>query len=73
MSDYRFTDYFEREVLRKRPYIQREWCVRVVASPLRAEPQGTLVGIDIDNASRKLELQSLVLSRLPGEVYTSAA
>lgn len=40
MSDYRFTDYFEQEVLRKRPYIQREWCVRVVANPIRAEPQG---------------------------------
>lgn len=37
------------------------------------DAQGNLVGIDIDNASRKVELQSLVLSRLPGKVYTSAA
>ncbi len=37
------------------------------------DSQGNLVGIDIDNASRKVELQSLVLSRLPGKVYTSAA
>lgn len=34
------------------------------------DAQGNLVGIDIDNASRKVELQSLVLSRLPGRVYT---
>jgi hypothetical protein len=35
--------------------------------------QGNLVGIDIDNASRKVELESLVLSRLPAKVYTTAA
>jgi uncharacterized protein YuzE len=37
------------------------------------DAQGNLVGIDIDNASRKVELQPLVLSRLPGKVYTTAA
>ena len=39
MSEYRFTDYFEREVLRKRPYLRREWCIRVVEAPLRVERQ----------------------------------
>lgn len=29
---------------------------------------GNLVGIDIDNASRKVQLQRLVLSKLPGSV-----
>ena len=29
---------------------------------------GALVGIDIDNASKKLALKQLVLSRLPAEV-----
>ncbi len=33
------TRYFEEQVLRKRPYIQREWCQRVVAGPLRREVQ----------------------------------
>jgi hypothetical protein len=33
------TRYFEEQVLRKRPYIQREWCERVVAHPLRREIQ----------------------------------
>jgi uncharacterized protein YuzE len=37
------------------------------------DAQGNLVGIDIDNASRKVDPQSLVLSRLPGKVYTTAA
>ena len=36
---YRFTPYFEREVLRKRPYLRREWCIRVVEAPLRIEQQ----------------------------------
>lgn len=39
MSDYEFTDYFEKEVLRKRPYIKKEWCIRVVENPLKVEPQ----------------------------------
>ncbi len=34
---------------------------------------GNLVGIDIDNASRKVELDTLTLSHLPGRVETVAA
>jgi uncharacterized protein YuzE len=34
---------------------------------------GNLVGIDIDNASKKVDLQTLILSSLPGEVQTIAA
>lgn len=41
MPVYRFTGYFENEVLRKRSYIRREWCISVIESPLRIEPQGT--------------------------------
>jgi hypothetical protein len=33
------TRYFEEQVLRKRPYIQREWCQDVLAAPLRREVQ----------------------------------
>ena len=39
MAEYRFTDYFEREVLRKRPYIEREWCIRVIENAVRQELQ----------------------------------
>jgi hypothetical protein len=35
----RFTEYFEKEVLRKRPYIKKEWCTRVLDKPLTSEPQ----------------------------------
>ncbi len=33
---------------------------------------GNLVGIDIDNASSKVQLDKLVLSRLPAEIETIA-
>ncbi|MPZ55586.1 MAG: hypothetical protein GEU91_03630 [Rhizobiales bacterium] len=34
------TRYFEEQVLRKRPYIRREWCRDVLADPIRSEVQG---------------------------------
>lgn len=39
MTRYRFTSYFEKEVLRKRPYLKKEWCIRVIEHPVRSEPQ----------------------------------
>ena len=33
------TRYFEEQVLRKRPYIKREWCRDVLAAPARREVQ----------------------------------
>jgi uncharacterized protein YuzE len=34
---------------------------------------GNLVGIDIDNASKKVQLQQLILNKLPSQVRTVAA
>ena len=39
MDKYKFTPYFEDEVLRKRPYLKKEWCIRVIENPIRVEPQ----------------------------------
>lgn len=39
MSEFKYTDYFEKEVLRKRPYLKKEWCVYVLEHPVRSEPQ----------------------------------
>lgn len=39
MSNYQFTNYFENEVLQKRPYLQKEWCIRVIENPIRVEEQ----------------------------------
>jgi uncharacterized protein YuzE len=37
------------------------------------DAQGNLVGIDIDNASSKVELKQLVLGKLPASMKTIAA
>jgi uncharacterized protein YuzE len=37
------------------------------------DSEGNLVGIDIDNAGKKLELRTLVLSKLPIEIQTISA
>jgi len=33
------TRYFEEQVLRKRPYIERQWCEQALVNPVRREIQ----------------------------------
>jgi hypothetical protein len=40
MPDYQFTPYFENQVLRKRSYLTKDMCIRVLRSPIRSELQG---------------------------------
>jgi hypothetical protein len=39
MSEYKYTEYFENEVLRKRPYLKKEWCIQVIEDPIKTETQ----------------------------------
>ena len=39
MIKYKFTSYFENEVLRKRPYLRKEWCIYVLENAIQSEPQ----------------------------------
>lgn len=39
MAVYKFTEYFENEVLRKRSDLKKQWCIRVLESPLKSESQ----------------------------------
>ena len=39
MAEYQFTEYFEAAVLKKRPYLRKEWCIQAVEHPIRSEPQ----------------------------------
>ena len=39
MTSYKYTPYFENEVLRKRPYLKKEWCIQVLENPIRVESQ----------------------------------
>jgi len=57
--------------LSERPSVEsREISAGVV---LDYDAKGNLVGIDIDNASSKVELKELLLSKLPAKVQTVPA
>ena len=36
---YEFTGYFENKVLQKRPYLRKDWCIRIIENPIRKEFQ----------------------------------
>ncbi|HAO22461.1 MAG: hypothetical protein BWK80_36370 [Desulfobacteraceae bacterium IS3] len=36
---YKFTEYFENEVLKKRSYLKKEWCIEILKNPLKMEEQ----------------------------------
>ena len=37
------------------------------------DAEGNIVGIDIDNASKKIDLKEIILSKIPAEVETLTA
>ena len=39
VDELHFTPYFEKVVLRRRPYLKKEWCAYVVRNAVRSEPQ----------------------------------
>jgi hypothetical protein len=39
VTEYQYTEYFENEVLRKRPYLRKEWCIQVIENPIKVERQ----------------------------------
>ena len=39
MRQIKFTLYFENEVLRKRPYLTKDICVKIIENPLKVERQ----------------------------------
>lgn len=39
MSEYKYTAYFENEVMRKRPYLRREWCIFVIENAIHVKVQ----------------------------------
>ena len=39
MSEYKYTAYFENEVLRKRSYLKKGWCIKVIENPIMVEKQ----------------------------------
>lgn len=39
MNRYKFTKYFENEVLRKRPYLTKEICIEIIENHIKSERQ----------------------------------
>jgi len=39
VKEYKYTAYFENEVMKKRSYLKKEWCIRVLESPVKIERQ----------------------------------
>jgi uncharacterized protein YuzE len=70
LNYYPETDSLYIDLLERPSAESREISEGVV---LDYDGHGNLVGIDIDNASRKVELKRLILSKLPGKVETAAA
>ncbi|HHT9146231.1 MAG: DUF2283 domain-containing protein [Candidatus Brocadiaceae bacterium] len=77
MPDYKFTDYFENDM--KLSYYPDTDSLYIELSEKSStesqeisegivvdyDSEGTIVGIDIDNASKKLNLSELVIRRVP--------
>ena len=70
MNYYPETDSLSIDLSEKTSVESREISPGVI---LDYDDQGNLVGIDIDNASTKVSLKELTLSRLPVEMKTISA
>lgn len=66
LSYYPETDSLYIDLSEKPSVESREISEGVV---LDYDAEGNLVGIDIDNASTKVQLKELILSRLPAEIH----
>lgn len=64
LNYYRDTDTLYIDLLSRPSADSREISEGVV---LDYDAAGTLVGIDIDNASRKIDLKEIILSKIPSE------
>ncbi len=65
LNYYRDTDSLYIDLSAKPSVESREISEGIV---LDYDAEGNLVGIDIDNASRKIDLKEVVLSKIPAEV-----
>jgi uncharacterized protein YuzE len=69
LNYYSATDWLYIDLSEKPSVESREISEGVV---LDYDAAGNLVGIDIDNASRKVELKKLILNKLPGVVQNNS-
>jgi len=65
LNYYRETDSLYIDLSSKSSASSKEVSEGIV---LGYDAEGNLVGIDIDNASRKIDLKEVILNRIPAEV-----
>lgn len=70
LNYYPDTDSLYIDLAEKQSTESREVSEGIV---LDYDADGNLVGIDIDNASKKLELKKLILNKFPADVQTLSA
>ena len=70
LNYYRETDSLYIDLSAKPSTESREISEGIV---LDYDAEGNLVGIDIDNASRKIDLKEIILSKIPAEVEALTA
>ncbi|MFA7158174.1 MAG: DUF2283 domain-containing protein [Kiritimatiellia bacterium] len=70
LNYYRDTDSLYIDLSAKPSVESREISEGIV---LDYDADGNLVGIDIDNASRKIDLKEIILSKIPADVETVTA
>ncbi|MFP4037031.1 MAG: DUF2283 domain-containing protein [Desulfobacteraceae bacterium] len=70
LNYYRDTDSLYIDLSSKPSVESREISEGIV---LDYDADGNITGIDIDNASKKIDLKELVLTRIPSEVQTLTA
>jgi uncharacterized protein YuzE len=70
LNYYRDTDSLYIDLSAKPSTESREISEGIV---LDYDAEGNLVGIDIDNASRKIDLKEVILSKIPAEVEALTA
>lgn len=70
ISYYKDTDSLYLELLNEVSSDSREISEGVIVD---YNENGKLVGIDIDNASKKLNLRELIIDKMPYEVHTISA
>lgn len=69
LSYYPDTDSLYIDLSEKTSTESREISEGIV---LDYDAEGNLVGIDIDNASKKVQLKELSLKKLPADIYSAA-
>lgn len=68
----RTTPYFEEQILRKRPYIERQWCVEALHRPERMEVDGdsrVYYWISVPKLSKPLRVVALSDGKTVHDAY----